>query len=478
MENELSEFIPVILSGGSGTRLWPISRKHYPKQFLDLMGDGKTMLQLTALRTSKFGSPVVVCSEQHRFLVAEQLAQIGITPRAILLEPVGRNTAPAIAIAAHFVEQISEGESAKEIIGVFPADHVIQDEEGFHSALEKGIKSASQGNLITFGVVPDKAETGYGYINVDQSSLDDVLSVLKFVEKPDLKTAQSYLESGEFLWNSGMFMFSSSVFLEELGKTEPEMVASANQALRGALTDLDFVRLEKSSFATCNNISVDYAVMEKSDKVVSIALDVGWSDVGNWESLWEVCKKDDSGNATLGDAFLVDSVDNYVHSNEKLTALIGVKDLIVVDSDDSLLIADKSKSQEVKQAVEFLTKNGRTEHLHHRNVHRPWGSYDSIKNGLRYQVKELVVKPGAALSLQLHYHRAEHWVVVEGTAMVIVDDKEVMLHENESVYIPIGSKHQLRNLGKIPLKVIEVQSGSYLGEDDIVRFNDPYKRDN
>lgn len=467
-------FIPVILSGGSGTRLWPISRKHYPKQFLDLMGDGRTMLQLTALRTSKFGPPVIVCSEQHRFLVAEQLAQIDIKPLAIILEPAGRNTAPAIAVAAHFISE----HSADAIMGVFPADHVIQNEQAFHECLYKGVDAAEQQQLITFGVVPDKPEVGYGYLKVGKSDTENTLSVLEFVEKPDLSTAQTYLDSGAYLWNSGMFMFPSSLYLDELRNNDPEMVLSCEQSLKKAKTDLDFVRLDRENFEANKNISVDYAVMEKSDKVASVALDVGWSDVGSWESLWEVCKKDEQNNASLGDTFFSDTQNTYVHSNEKLTALIGVSDLIVVDSDDSLLIADKSKSQEVKQAVEFLNNNKRTEHLHHRNVHRPWGCYDSIKSGSRYQVKELVVKPGACLSLQLHYHRAEHWVVVEGTAMVKLNDDEVMLSENESIYIPAGSKHQLTNPGKIPLKVIEVQSGSYLGEDDIVRFNDPYKRDN
>lgn len=474
MTTEQKKFVPVILSGGAGTRLWPISRKHYPKQFLDLMGNGKTMLQLTALRTVKFGSPVVVCSEQHRFLVAEQMAQIGIVPRAIILEPVGRNTAPAIAVAAHFIKDSLN----EDLMGVFPADHVITEQQVFHDCLEIGVDAAKEGNLITFGVVPDKPETGYGYIKVDPSSGNDVRTVVEFVEKPNLPIAKSYLESGSYLWNSGMFMFSATLYLKELQKNVSQIVEHTAQSLIDAKTDLDFIRLDISSFESCKNISIDYAVMEQSDKVVSVSLDVGWSDVGNWESLWEVCEKDSNNNVLLGDTFSLDSQNTYVHSNEKLAVLIGVEDLIVVDSDDALLIADKSKSQQVKRVVEFLEQNCRTEHLHHRNVHRPWGCYDSIKSGVRYQVKELVVKPGESLSLQLHYHRAEHWVVVEGTALVVLDHEEKMLCENESIYIPAGTKHQLSNPGKIPLKVIEVQSGSYLREDDIVRFNDPYKRDN
>ncbi|BDX07714.1 mannose-1-phosphate guanylyltransferase/mannose-6-phosphate isomerase [Planctobacterium marinum] len=468
-----TSIIPVILSGGAGTRLWPMSRKHYPKQFIDLTGSGKTMLQMSALRTQAFGAPIVVCSEEHRFIVAEQLTSIGITPAAIILEPVAKNTAAAIAIAAHFAKNVADD----AIIAVFPADHLVSDETAFVSALKDGVEVCAQGKLVTFGVRPDKPETGYGYINLDEQKVGESHVVKQFVEKPEYQVACEYIKAGHYLWNSGMFMFSANTLLHELKLTEPELVENCQNALLQAKQDLDFIRLNKTEFSKCKNISIDYALMEKSDNVVSIALNVGWSDIGSWESIWQESPKDAHQNVLIGDVLACQSTGCFIHSKEKLTAVVGIDDLLVVDTDDSLLIIDKKQSQEVKTIVAQLEQQSRSERLHHRSVHRPWGSFDSIKSGERYQVKQLSVKPGASLSMQLHHHRAEHWIIVEGTAEVVVGDTQHILTENESIYIPVGEKHQLKNPGKLPLKVIEVQSGAYLAEDDIVRFNDPYNRD-
>lgn len=473
LPKEKQSVIPVILSGGAGTRLWPMSRKQYPKQFIDITGAGNTMLQLAAMRTHSFGDPIIVCSEQHRFIVGEQLQAVGITPRAIILEPVARNTAAAIATAAHVARGIDEN----AIIAVFPADHMINDVSGFTKALEQGIEICQGGYLVTFGVTPDKPETGYGYIHTSDKPVGNGFEVNRFVEKPDLDTACKFLADGNYLWNSGMFMFCADVLLAELNQTESRIVENTAQAIAVAKQDLDFLRLDPEAFAQCENISIDYALMEKSERVVSVALDVGWSDIGSWESIWQQAEKNQDDNLLIGDVISQDSSGCLVHSHEKLTAIVGVNDLLIVDTDDSLLIVDKKASQGVKQVVELLQQQGRKERLHHRIVHRPWGSYDAIKNGERYQVKQLLVKPGASLSLQLHHHRAEHWVVVEGTALVVLGEEQKILAENESIYIPVGVKHQLSNPGKLPLKVIEVQSGAYLGEDDIVRFEDIYNRE-
>lgn len=467
------KIIPVILSGGAGTRLWPMSRQQYPKQFIDITGTGKTMLQLSALRTQSFGAPIIVCSEEHRFIVGEQLNSVGIEPRAIILEPVARNTAAAIATAAHVAKSIDKD----VVIAVFPADHMINDVDEFVMALERGAEICGSEFLVTFGVKPDKPETGYGYIHTSTDSVGEGVKVNRFVEKPDYEKACAFIADGHYLWNSGMFMFSAEFLLKELEKTEKNIVEYTRRAIENATRDLDFLRLDKKAFSECKNISIDYALMEKSQQVVSVALDVGWSDIGSWESIWQQAEKDKRDNLLIGDVISQDATGCLVHSNEKLTAIVGVQDLLVIDTDDSLLVVDKKASQNVKNVVEHLQKNARKERLHHRVVHRPWGSYDSIKNGDRYQVKQLLVKPGASLSLQLHHHRAEHWVVVEGTAEVVLGEERRILTENESIYIPVGIKHQLSNPGKLPLKVIEVQSGAYLDEDDIVRFDDIYNRE-
>lgn len=431
------------------------------------------MLQMSALRTKSFGAPIVVCSEEHRFIVGEQLMSVGIHPRAIILEPVAKNTAAAIATAAHFAKSIAE----EAVIAVFPADHLVSDEPAFIAALKDGVEVCAQGKLVTFGVCPDKPETGYGYINLAEQKFGKSYAVEQFVEKPDYDTACEYVKTGRYLWNSGMFMFGAKTLLEELQRTEPDLVEQCHKSLVRANKDLDFLRLDKVEFSKCKNISIDYALMEKSENVVTISMDVGWSDIGSWESIWQESAKDEQENVLIGDVLAYQSSGCFVHSKEKLTAVVGIEDLLVVDTDDSLLIIDKKQSQEVKTIVAQLEQQSRSERLHHRNVHRPWGSFDSIKSGERYQVKQLSVKPGSSLLMQLHHHRAEHWIIVEGTAEVVLGETQHILTENESIYIPLGEKHQLTNPGKLPLKVIEVQSGAYLGEDDIVRFEDPYNRE-
>ena len=466
--------IPIILSGGSGTRLWPLSRRHYPKQLLNLMGGAYTMLQETAVRVSHLETPIVVCNEDHRFMVAEQCHSIGVTPSAIMLEPVARNTAPAIALAALEAQK----HDPEAIIAVFPADHVIEDQQMFESSLKLAIDAAEQNKLVTFGIVADKPETGYGYIKVRHGELtSQAIPVEKFVEKPDADTAKEYIASGNYFWNSGMFVFKASVYLEALEAANSKIVEYSTEAYQGAIKDLDFVRIDKSSFEKCPDDSIDYAVMETAENVVVVPLDAGWSDIGSWSSLWDIADKDEKGNAYFGDVISIECNENLIHSSEKLIATIGVSNLAIIDTKDALLVADKSKVQQVKDIVSELKNKNRDEHIWHREVHRPWGCYDSIDNGSRYQVKRITVKPGASLSLQMHHHRAEHWVVVSGTAIVIVGDEEQLLTENESVYIPIGKTHRLTNPGKLPLELIEVQSGSYLGEDDIVRFDDEYERD-
>ena len=465
--------IPVILSGGSGTRLWPLSRKHYPKQLLNLMGGVYTMLQETAVRVCHLQPPIVVCNEDHRFMVAEQCHSININPSAIILEPVARNTAPAIALAAF--EALKQDSEA--IIAIFPADHVIEDQDNFKSSIGYAIDAAVQNKLVTFGIVADKPETGYGYIKTSADNKEqEFYPVEEFVEKPDVKTAEQYLINGDYYWNSGMFVFKASVYLDILEKSNPEIVAFCKQAYDSAKKDLDFIRIDKALFELCPDDSIDYAVMENSSDVVVVPMDAGWSDIGSWSSLWEIADKDKQNNAHLGDVISINSYNNLIHNSDKLVATIGVNNLVVVDTKDALLIADKNQVQNVKDVVAVLKKRNSGEHLWHREVHRPWGCYDSIDNGTRYQVKRITVKPGASLSLQMHHHRAEHWVVVSGTAIVQVGDEELLVSENESVYIKIGQKHRLSNPGKLPLELIEVQSGSYLGEDDIVRFEDEFGR--
>jgi len=466
--------IPVVLSGGSGSRLWPLSRAHYPKQFIPLASE-QTLLQETLSRLqclqAEVLSPLVICNEQHRFMVAEQLREIDVVANNILLEPVGRNTAPAVALAA-----LATAPDA--ILLVLPADHVIENISAFHSAVELACSEAEKGALVTFGVVPTAAQTGYGYIQAASTEDANVRAhtIEQFVEKPDLATAQAYVDSGDYYWNSGMFAFKAGRYLEELARYQPQMLSACQAALKGASVDLDFTRLDKAAFAACPDDSIDYAVMEKTDSAVVIPLDAGWSDIGSWSALWDISEKDAQGNTCKGDVLAVDTHDSYLHTNGRLLATVGVKDLVVVETDDAVLVADKSRVQEVKAVVKQLQAQGRSERESHRKVYRPWGMYDSIAANGRYQTKRIVVNPGAQLSLQKHYHRAEHWVVVQGTGLVTRGDEEVILSVNESIYIPIGMKHRLENPGVIPLEIIEVQTGDYLGEDDIVRFDDQYGR--
>ena len=461
---------PVLLSGGSGTRLWPLSREAYPKQFLPLAGDD-TMVQATWRRVEALAdlAPIVVANEEHRFLVAEQLRQVGAPVPAILLEPVGRNTAPAIAAAA--LQAMAGG--ADPLLLVLPSDHVVRDVAGFQRAVREASSAAEAGALVTFGIVPDAPETGFGYIQAEAG--DGLRQVLRFVEKPDAATARSYLDAGGYYWNSGMFLFRASRYLEELARFRPDIVDAVRAAHAAARHDGDFVRLDKDAFSACPSDSIDYAVMEKTADAMVLPVDIGWNDVGSWSALWDVAERDADGNAHHGDVIAVDSRNSYAYA-QRLVALVGVDDIVVVETDDAVLVARKDKVQEVKQVVARLKQEQRSQAVLHREVHRPWGSYDSVDNGGRHQVKRIKVKPGAALSLQMHHHRAEHWIVVSGTAKVTRGDETLLLSENESTYIPLGVKHRLENPGKVPLELIEVQSGSYLGEDDIVRFEDVYGR--
>ncbi len=464
--------IPVILSGGSGTRLWPYSRSLFPKQFLPL-SEEITMLQSTVQRLQgslAVADPIVVCNNNHRFMVAEQIQNIGRNTSSIVLEPAARNTAPAVALAA----LAAQAKGDDPILLVLPADHVINDVDAFHEAIRQAQEAAEDDKLVTFGIVPTHAETGYGYINAQGES--GVRPVKQFVEKPNKETAEQYLASGEYFWNSGMFAFKASVFLAELKKFSPDMLAACKASFEKAEIDLDFTRVDEEAFAECPEDSIDYAVMEKTEQAVLIPLNADWSDVGSWSALWEISEKDEDGNAKKGDVLCLESKNNYVQSDKKLIATLGVENLVVVETDDAILVADKDKVQDVKNIVNELKKEERTETQLHRKVYRPWGHYDSIDAGDRFQVKRIVVTPGSSLSLQMHHHRAEHWIVVTGTAVVQKGEQELVLSENQSVYIPLGEKHRLTNPGKVPLEIIEVQSGSYLGEDDIVRFDDEYGR--
>lgn len=471
--------IPVILSGGSGTRMWPYSRSMYPKQFLPLVGED-TMIQATLLRlnnVSNIDRPIVVCNEEHRFIVAEQLREIEIQSNAILLEPSGRNTAPAIALAALHALDNTEGDDP--ILLVLPADHVIEDLAAFHAALALANEAAQEGRLVTFGIVPHYAETGYGYIHTQGQ--DNIRVVNSFLEKPDLATAENYIEAGDYFWNSGMFVFRASRYIEELGKNSPEILAACRQALSEGSRDVDFIRVDKAVFNECPSDSIDYALMEplcssESNDVVMVSLKAQWNDVGSWSSLWEVSAKDINGNSIRGDVLATDTKNCFIQGEGKLIATVGLEDTVIVQTDDAVLVAAKDKVQNVKAIVDQLKQLDRPEKDLHRKVYRPWGYYDLVDFGDRFQVKRLVVKPGAKLSLQMHHHRAEHWVVVSGTAEVTNGDQILLLNENESTYIPIGVVHSLANSGVIPLEIIEVQSGIYLGEDDIVRFDDVYGR--
>ena len=469
------EVQPVLLSGGSGTRLWPLSREAYPKQFLPLVGDD-TLLQATWRRVSALSAaaPIVVANEEHRFLVAEQLRVIGAPTPRIVLEPVGRNTAPAIAAAA-LIAQLDGGDP---LLLVLPSDHVVRDDAAFRDAVRVAAAAADAGALVTFGIVPQAPETGFGYIQADAGA--GVRNVLRFVEKPDAATAQAYLDQGGYYWNSGMFLFRASRYLEELGKYRPDILAAARAACAhlhrdGQLRDIEFLRLDCDAFGASPSESIDYAVMEKTDAAMVLPVDIGWNDVGSWSALWEVSEQDADGNAHHGDVIAIDSRNSYAYAR-RLVALVGVDGLIVVETDDAILVAAKDKVQEVKQVVARLKADQRSQAVLHREVQRPWGSYDSVDAGDGFQVKRIKVKPGAALSLQSHERRAEHWIVVRGTARVTRNNDVFELFANQSTYIPIGAKHRLENPGSEILELIEVQSGDYLGEDDIVRYEDVYGR--
>jgi mannose-1-phosphate guanylyltransferase / mannose-6-phosphate isomerase len=469
----MTKVVPVILSGGAGTRLWPLSREMYPKQLLALTGK-QTMLQETALRlkaiTGALG-PIVVCNEAHRFTVAEQIRALDVQPAGILLEPLGRNTAPAVALAA--LQALSIDPDATLVVA--PADHVIRDARKFQQAADVAVALAQHDKLITFGIVAHAPETGYGYIRRGPGD-GPAFPVAQFIEKPPLDVAQQFVASGDYYWNSGMFVFKASRYLAELSSFAPDILAACTAAFQAAKTDLDFVRIDKAEFMKCRSDSIDYAVMEKTKDAMVLPLDVGWSDVGSWSSLFDALPSDEEGNVLQGDVMVFDTHGCYVHSTSRLVAAVGMEDHIIVETKDAILVAPKDRVQDVKDLVAKIKKSGRTESALHREVFRPWGSYDSIDNGERFQVKRLSVKAGGVLSLQMHHHRAEHWIVVQGTARITCDDKTFLLSENQSTYIPIGATHRIENPGKVPLHIIEVQSGSYLGEDDIVRFEDNYGR--
>lgn len=466
--------IPVILSGGAGTRLWPLSREMYPKQLLALTGK-RTMLQETALRLAGIEGArdlIVVCNEAHRFTVAEQMREIGLTAAAILLEPVGRNTAPAVALAAHKAFALDP----EATLVVAPADHLIRDARTFQKAAQVAAGIAAAGKLVTFGIVAHGPETGYGYIRRGDREAGGAYAVAQFIEKPPLDLAREFVASGDYYWNSGMFVFRASRYLEELGRFAPDILEATRSAYQAAKADLDFVRVDRAAFERCRSESIDYAVMEKTRDAVVLPLDAGWSDVGSWSSLFDALPADEDGNVLQGDVVVYDTHNCYVHSTSRLVAAVGMDDHIIVETKDAVLVAPKERVQDVKELVTKLKKSGRSEPSLHREVFRPWGSYDSLENGERFQVKRLTVRPGGVLSLQMHHHRAEHWIVVQGTARVTCGEKTFLLSENESTFIPIGARHRIENPGKVPLHIVEVQSGSYLGEDDIVRFEDNYGR--
>ena len=464
--------VPVILSGGSGTRLWPLSRKLHPKQFINLVNE-TTLFQDTILRLPKdVAEPLIICNEEHRFLAAEQLRAIGKKTKGIILEPEGRNTAPAVALGA--LQFINKGEDP--ILLVLSADHLIKNIEAFHQSITIASELAENNKLITFGVVPDKAETGYGYIEANINNTDDYYSIKSFTEKPNQKNAKKYLDSVNYLWNSGMFMFKASVFLSELEKFEPEILSACKKSCTTKNIDSDFIRINNDAFHQCPNESIDYAVMEHTKNGVVVPLDANWSDVGSWSSLWDIKAKDNNDNVSKGDVFLEDVKNTYTYSSNRLVSVIGVSNLVIVDTQDALLVADKQQTHNIKKIVARLNNDKRSEVDNHRKVFRPWGYYDLVDSGEGFQVKRIVVNSGAKLSLQKHKYRAEHWVVVKGVALVTCGDKIFELVENQSTYIPQGSLHRLENHQDIPLEIIEIQTGSYLGEDDIIRSEDDYQR--
>ncbi|NOY52992.1 MAG: mannose-1-phosphate guanylyltransferase/mannose-6-phosphate isomerase [Deltaproteobacteria bacterium] len=466
---------PVILAGGSGTRLWPMSREFYPKPMLPLLGEN-TLLQETVRRLDGIqgiAGPLFVCNEEHRFLVAEQVRKSGREPACILLEPKGRNTAPALTLAALFLLE----QDPEAMMAIMPADHVIAGRKKFCDTVRQGLPLAEKGELVTFGVVPERPETGYGYIRKGKPVKGTTASkVGEFVEKPDLQKAEEYLAAGEYLWNSGIFLMKASRWIAELKQYRPDIEKMCRKASARSHQDGDFYRVDKEAFLSCPSDSIDYAVMEKTDRAAVLPLDAGWSDVGDWSSLYEIAEKDEQGNVLRGDVVALDTRDSLLMSQSRFLATVGLEKMVVIETADAVLVADKKKAQDVKQVVKWLKENKREEYRIHRKVYRPWGAYEGVDAGERFQVKRLSVKPGAQLSLQKHYHRAEHWIVVRGTARITVGEKVFVLTENQSTYIPLGEMHRLENPGTIPLEIIEVQSGSYLGEDDIERFADVYDR--
>lgn len=467
-------FLPVIMAGGSGTRLWPLSRQLNPKQFLPLVDPDLTMLQATIQRLDglEHATPRLICNENHRFLAAEQLRQLGLEEANIILEPVGRNTAPAIALAA--LQVLSE--QTDPIMLVLAADHLIQDVNAFHQSIAKALVLAESGKLVTFAITPTHPETGYGYLQMGVPAGEGGFEVSRFVEKPDLATAQDYLAQGSYFWNSGMFMFRASRYIEELEHFQPTIVSVCREALAKGAQDMHFTRVDSAIFSSSPDDSIDYAVMEKTSDAVMVPLNAGWSDIGSWSAIWDSGEKNEQGNLFKGDVLSENTSGSYVHATHRLVTTVGVENLIIVETKDAVLVAHKDHVQDVKKIVDQLKGCKRHEHTNHREVYRPWGVYDSIDNGERYQVKRITVKPGEKLSVQMHHHRAEHWIVVSGTARVTNGEKTYLVTENQSTYIPIGQIHALENPGMIPLELIEVQSGSYLGEDDIVRFEDIYGR--
>jgi mannose-1-phosphate guanylyltransferase / mannose-6-phosphate isomerase len=464
---------PVILSGGSGTRLWPLSRGSLPKQLLPLHGE-RTMIQETVarVRLPDAAAPILICNDDHRFLVAEQMHEIGLTPSAIVLEPMGRNTAPAAAVAA----LIAGENDPKAIVALFPSDHVVGDEPAFQAALAVAVKAAEAGSIVTFGLKPTAPETGYGYIERGEplAAAEGAFAVKAFREKPDVITAARYVAEGTYFWNGGMFVFRADVMLEELEKHAPGILPTVREAVGKAARDLDFIRLDATSFDKAPNISIDYAVMEKTSRAAVVPCTIGWNDVGSWSSLWEIRPQDEAGNVLQGDVVVHDTVNSFVHSERMLTAMVGVENLVVIATKDAVLVADKGHAQDVKAIVDQLKEKGRTEPMEHTVVFRPWGSYEVVDRGDNFLVTHIMIKPGGRIGQHMHHHRAEHWIVVEGTARVTFGDKTTILHENQSTFIGLGEKHRIENPGKVPLRLIEVQSGPYLGADDIARYENFY----
>ncbi len=476
---EPKPIIPVILCGGTGTRLWPLSRASYPKQYWPLYGDGEeTLLQQTYNRLhglKGLAEPLLICHESHRFIVAEQMRQIDVEPNAILLEPIGRNTAPAIGVAA--LKATEKGDDP--LLLVLAADHIIHDQTQFIRTVEAGRTNAEGGRLVTFGIVPTKPETGYGYIEACQPLQNEALKgvpISRFIEKPDIQTAKEFLKDTRFTWNSGIFLFKASAIISELERLAPEIVSCCRASLDQEIPDLDFFRLEREAFAKCPNLAIDVAVMERTKLGTVLPLDAGWSDIGSWNALWETADKDENGNVLRGHVIADKSNSCYLRSEHRLVVGLGLENLVVVETDDAVLIAEKNQAQNVKNIVKVLESEGRPEGIAHRKIYRPWGNYTGVVQGSRWQVKRIEVKPGASLSLQMHHHRAEHWVVVKGTALVERDGEKSLISENQSTYIPLGCKHRLSNPGRMPMELIEIQSGTYLDEDDIVRFEDRYGR--